>query len=697
MKSKNSMKKIFVIVLTVIGFSAFSQAPHYLNYQGVARDASNNIISTTIGLKFEILQGGPTGFLVYDETNTSVPSSAGIFTAAIGSGVASTGTFSAINWATGPYFIRVSIDPAGGTSFSTVSTSQLMSVPYALYAEKSGSGSAMPTGTLTGQTMYWDNPSNTWIVDNNLLNDGKQVVVGDQTIVGDNKLKVVSYSITDSSAIFAYHPNAVGNQSAIRGFASGASTNSGSLNINPIMGGHFVGYNILNNGSAVGAIGQGISPGGDAIGMIAIGTSSSIIGGRSVGLYASGTGPTYINNFAAIFDRGKVFINDTLIINTTGSFGDVLTRGINGKAHWATVSGGPWARTLISGSQNVHLQNTSDVVNIGLPTGVSANEKVHIHNITGDAYISLSTSLGSNNVGLVFGESSNISKAFLAFDNSSNSLTYRQFGKRVFFMDGANQKFFFGKIPNVASSSSAMSIYDSILSATPRPILRLINTAGSSSNNPAGLFLGDDASNGMSLAYDKLGTIDRLHVGNPTLNTFYHTFTSNGEFYPGSNGAAGFANISGGSTTSSDIGINASTTGRIIFNNGHIKAAGAVPSLSVTSLGTNLSPFPFTASFVGPSNNDTKGYMRAACTFSFVFNLYSTTNDELVYTVTFSKPYAIAPTVVVSPTNDILGLTYHTSILTGNTGFKLYVRNQSTAGVPVNSGHQFDFNYIVIE
>lgn len=691
------MKKRIITFLVLLSATVFSQAPQYLNYQGVARDAGGNIISTSIGLKFEILQGSATGLTVYDEINTSTPSSAGIFTAAIGSGVASTGTFSAINWATGPYFIRVSIDPAGGTSFSTIGTSQLMSVPYALYAETSGSGSAMPTGTLTGQTMYWDNPSNTWVVHNNLLNDGKQVVVGEPLINGGNKMRVASYSSLDSSALFVYHTLASGNQAAVRGIASGNASNSGTLTFNPIIGGHFIGYNNNNGGSAVGTIGQASSPGGDAIGVIAIGTSSSNITGKSVGLYASGTGPTYINNFAAIFDRGKVFVNDTLIINTNGSIGDVLTRGINGKSHWAPGGSGPWGRTLIGVDQNVHLQNSSDVVNIGLPSGVGANEKLHVHNITGDAYISLSTSLGSNNVGFVFGESSNISKAFLAFDNTSNSLTYRQFGKRVFFMDGANQKFYFGKIPNSAGSLSAMSIYDSILSATPRPILRLINTAGSSANNPAGLFLGDDVSNGMSLAYDKNGAVDHLHIGNPLLNTFYHTFTSSGEFFIGNNGSAtGLVNISGGAATSSDLNFNASSTGRIVFNNGHIKAAGPAPTFTVSSTGTFLSSFTFSVNPIGICN-DTKGYLRAACTFSFNVGSYSSFGDEIKITVTFNQPYANVPTVVVSPTNDILGLSYHTTIMAGNTGFNLYIRNRSGSSIPVNSLYQLDFNYIVIE
>jgi hypothetical protein len=85
---------------------------------------------------FEILQGSTP---VYSEEHTVAPSAAGIFTAAIGGGNNPSGSFSAINWANGPYSIRVSLDPTGGTAYTAVGTSQLLSVPYSLYAEKAGS------------------------------------------------------------------------------------------------------------------------------------------------------------------------------------------------------------------------------------------------------------------------------------------------------------------------------------------------------------------------------------------------------------------------------------------------------------------------------------------------------------------------------------------------------------------------------
>lgn len=158
------MRKLyFIILFSALSVGLFSQAgaPQFINYQAIARDAAGNVITVgSIGIKFEILKSGSP---VYVETQTAIPSSAGIFTAAIGSGTAPTGTFSLINWGNGPYDLRVNIDPAGGNSYSAVGTSSLLSVPFALYAENTkpstlsiagnslsisnGNTVALPTGT----------------------------------------------------------------------------------------------------------------------------------------------------------------------------------------------------------------------------------------------------------------------------------------------------------------------------------------------------------------------------------------------------------------------------------------------------------------------------------------------------------------------------------------------------------------------
>ena len=52
-----------------------------------------------------------------------------------------TGNFALIDWANGPYYIKTKLDPTGGTNYTITGISQLLSVPYALYAAKSSDSS----------------------------------------------------------------------------------------------------------------------------------------------------------------------------------------------------------------------------------------------------------------------------------------------------------------------------------------------------------------------------------------------------------------------------------------------------------------------------------------------------------------------------------------------------------------------------
>ncbi|MBL7894048.1 MAG: hypothetical protein JNK50_02055 [Bacteroidia bacterium] len=140
------MRYYILITFVFISFLVKSQAPQSINYQAIARDAGGNIVTTSIGIKFQIYQGSVGGTLVYEETNTATPSSAGIFNIGIGLGVPVVGNFSTIAWGSGPYFLQVNIDPAGGTSYSTVGSAQLVSVPYALFAEKAGNATNYSAG-----------------------------------------------------------------------------------------------------------------------------------------------------------------------------------------------------------------------------------------------------------------------------------------------------------------------------------------------------------------------------------------------------------------------------------------------------------------------------------------------------------------------------------------------------------------------
>jgi len=143
------MKKYFyLIIITMISLQvAYAQTPNLLSYQAVVRNSTNGLIANvTVGIKISILQTSATGTEVYSEVHQTESNSNGLVSVSIGGGTVLSGSFAAIDWSKGPYFIKTEIDPAGGSNYTITSVSQLLSVPYALYAEKSGSSIPGPQG-----------------------------------------------------------------------------------------------------------------------------------------------------------------------------------------------------------------------------------------------------------------------------------------------------------------------------------------------------------------------------------------------------------------------------------------------------------------------------------------------------------------------------------------------------------------------
>ena len=134
------MKKIYSIVVGLLmTASVFAQAPEKMSYQAVIRNSSNALVaSSKVGMKISFLQKTDTGTVVYVETQTPTTNVSGLVSIEIGSGAVVSGNFTNINWANGPYFIKTETDPSGGTSYTITGTSQLLSVPYALYAKTAG-------------------------------------------------------------------------------------------------------------------------------------------------------------------------------------------------------------------------------------------------------------------------------------------------------------------------------------------------------------------------------------------------------------------------------------------------------------------------------------------------------------------------------------------------------------------------------
>ncbi len=127
----------FLMVLIFVSFLTNLNAQTGLNFQGVARTASNTVIaSQDITLKLSILQGSATGLTEYIEVRKVTTNAQGLFTAVIGDSltISTLGKFSDIDWKLSPKFLKIELDPAAGNNFITMGTTQFQFVAYAKFA-----------------------------------------------------------------------------------------------------------------------------------------------------------------------------------------------------------------------------------------------------------------------------------------------------------------------------------------------------------------------------------------------------------------------------------------------------------------------------------------------------------------------------------------------------------------------------------
>ena len=148
------MKKFLpLIFLLLIIAGLYAQVPQKMTYQAVIRDASSNLIENrTVGIRISILQGSSSGLAVFVENHTVTTNGNGLVSLEIGTGSAQIVPFSAIDWSKGPYYIMTEADPNGGTDYTISGVSQLLSVPYALYAANSGTGSSSSISVIDSLT-----------------------------------------------------------------------------------------------------------------------------------------------------------------------------------------------------------------------------------------------------------------------------------------------------------------------------------------------------------------------------------------------------------------------------------------------------------------------------------------------------------------------------------------------------------------
>jgi hypothetical protein len=141
-------------LLLTLGVNA-QTPPNAFNYSAVARNAAGQpIATTTIGIQIAILKTSPTGASQYSENHFVNTDAFGLFNLVIGAGAVQSGSMTTIDWSNDNYYLKVGMDAAGGTNFLIMGTTQLLSVPYAMYAKSAGSVSGgSGTGNLVLPTI----------------------------------------------------------------------------------------------------------------------------------------------------------------------------------------------------------------------------------------------------------------------------------------------------------------------------------------------------------------------------------------------------------------------------------------------------------------------------------------------------------------------------------------------------------------
>jgi len=149
-----NMKKLFALIfcLSLFWNTSTAQTPSAFKYQAVVRtNLGQIIVNQQVGFRISILKTSTTGTSVYSEKQVVQTNTFGLVTFEIGRGTVLSGTFNTINWGSDAYFVKIELDANNSGTFSEIGLSQLLAVPYSLYAEKAGNGFSGVYADLTAK------------------------------------------------------------------------------------------------------------------------------------------------------------------------------------------------------------------------------------------------------------------------------------------------------------------------------------------------------------------------------------------------------------------------------------------------------------------------------------------------------------------------------------------------------------------
>lgn len=149
------MKKLFFAVIFILGcYLINAQIPESFNYQAIVREGGDILPNRTVSYRFSIIKGVLPGVVVYSEKHNITTNEFGLVNLSIGKGTDKTGDFTLIDWGADSYSLKIEIDPAGGDTYTDMGTTQLLSVPYAIYSKKAGTADYSSLTNLPNLSNY---------------------------------------------------------------------------------------------------------------------------------------------------------------------------------------------------------------------------------------------------------------------------------------------------------------------------------------------------------------------------------------------------------------------------------------------------------------------------------------------------------------------------------------------------------------
>ena len=178
------MKKLYPLLFTLLlSAAAGAQAPQSFNYQAIVRDQTGNVVANrSIVLRIAVLNGSASGPTLYQESFTVTTNQFGLVNVSVGTGTPVSGSFPTIDWSASAKYLQTAINFNDGNGFQVMGASQLVSVPYALFAGNTGGG------------------NNSWTVTGNNIHNGNTGNVGIGTTAPSARLHVKDSSVLFSGA-----------------------------------------------------------------------------------------------------------------------------------------------------------------------------------------------------------------------------------------------------------------------------------------------------------------------------------------------------------------------------------------------------------------------------------------------------------------------------------------------------------------